>query len=378
MFYANRVKMLNACIDLDVITTTHLHPGCWAGHRIYHFFPTRTSSFFLRSRHRIFSRTSSKAVLADVFQLPHKPAMAASSKQSIVYKVVDGLEITLDIYIPASAQAVPILLWFHGGGLLQGHRQGVAPHMLESVSKHNHALISADYRLAPQVGVQKILKDVQDCVTFIRQSDGLASHLEGNNTVDTSRLAISGSSAGGYLALLAGLYVEPKPQVILPIYPITDPLGIFFTTSQPGPSEVASKKLEVDAAVQPFLERDAAAVANNAPGTSRGQMYSYMLSNANLAELLHFDTDSHPQHNPSNDKWRIPKQIATRRLPPTYIVHGAADHAVGVEQADEVVGVMVGQGLEVKYERLGGKDHLFDVNPSETLQAMYEFMHKYV
>jgi acetyl esterase/lipase len=157
MLYTNRVEMLNACLDLDVITTTHhLHPGCWAGHRIYHLF--RTSSFVLRSGHRIFSRTSSKAVLADVFQLPLKPAMAASSKQSIVYKVVDGLEITLDIYIPASAQAVPILLWFHGGGLLQGHRQGVAPHMLESVSKHNHALISADYRLAPQVGVQEILK----------------------------------------------------------------------------------------------------------------------------------------------------------------------------------------------------------------------------
>jgi acetyl esterase/lipase len=377
MLYTNRVEMLNACLDLDVITTTHhLHPGCWAGHRIYHLF--RTSSFVLRSGHRIFSRTSSKAVLADVFQLPLKPAMAASSKQSIVYKVVDGLEITLDIYIPASAQAVPILLWFHGGGLLQGHRQGVAPHMLESVSKHNHALISADYRLAPQVGVQEILEDVQDCATFIRRPDGLAKHLEGNNAVDTSRLAISGSSAGGYLALLAGLYVEPKPQVILPIYPITDPLGIFFTTSQPGPSEVESKKREVDAAVQPFLDRDAAAVANNAPGTSRGQMYSYMLSHANLAELLHFDIGSHPQHNASNDKWRIAKQIATRRLPPAYIVHGAADRAVGVEQADEVVGVGVGEGLEVRYERLNGKDHLFDVDPSETLQAMYEFMHKHV
>jgi hypothetical protein len=40
--------------------------------------------------------------------------------------------------------------------------------------------------------------------------------------------------------------------------------------------------------------------------------------------------------------------------------------------------VMVGEGLEVRYERLSGKDHLFDVDPSETLQAMYEFMHKHV
>lgn len=312
--------------------------------------------------------------------------MAPSSKSGIVYKVVDGLEITLDIHIPENAQAVPILLWFHGGGLLQGHREKIAPHMLESVSKCNHALISADYRLAPQVGVQDIFEDVQDCVNFIRRSDGLASHLEsavGAKILDTSRLAVSGSSAGGYLALLAGLYLEPKPQVILPIYPITDPLGTFFTTSQPGPSEkegaVETKKRVAHATVEPYLNRDVAAVANNAPGSTRGQMYSYMLSHANLAELLHFDTKSYPQHNPSNDKWRVAKQIAGRRLPPAYIVHGTADIDVGVEQADEVVGVMIGEGLEVKYERLKGKEHLFDAkDPTEKLQSMYEFMHKYI
>lgn len=310
----------------------------------------------------------------------------APSKSSIVYKVIGGLEITLDIHIPENAQAVPILLWFHGGGLLQGHREKVAPHMLESVSKYNHALISADYRLAPQVGVQEIFEDVQDCVNFIRRSEGLASYLEsamGANIVDTSRLAISGSSAGGYLALLAGLYLEPKPRVILPIYPITDPLGIFFTTSQPGPLDkdgaVETKKRVAHATVEPYLNLDATAVANNASDSTRSQMYSYMLSHANLAELLHFDTKSHPQHNTSNDKWRIAKQIAKLRLPPAYVVHGTADVDVGIEQADEVVGVMVGEGLDVKYARLEGKEHLFDAKyPTEKLQSMYEFMHKHV
>lgn len=304
--------------------------------------------------------------------------MATSSKRNIVYKVVKGLEIAFDLHLPTDVQTVPILLWFHGGGLLQGHREKVAPHMLESVSKYKHAVISADYRLAPQVGVEDIYADIQDCITFIRHADGLAAHLKGTadaDAVDTTRLAVSGSSAGGYLALLAGLYVEPKPQVILPIYPITDPLGIFFTTRQPGSSKVE----DVDAKVKPHLDPDTAAVANNTPGSSRGNMYSYMLSHANLAELLHFDTETDPQHNSSNDRWRIAKQIAKRRLPPTYIVHGTADVDVGVEQADEVVGVMVGEGLEIKYGRPDGKEHLFDVkDPHEKLESMYEFMHRHV
>lgn len=304
--------------------------------------------------------------------------MATPSKHSIVYKVVEGLDISFDLYLPPNAKTVPILLWFHGGGLLQGHREKVAHHMLESVKRYNHALISADYRLAPQAGVQDIFADINDCITFIRKPDGLAANLKDaaeTGAIDTTRLAVSGSSAGGYLALLAGLYVEPKPQVIMPIYPITDPLGIFFTTSQPG----SSKAGNVDTAVQPFLDRNVAAVANNAPGSSRGNMYSYMLSHANLAELLHFDVGANSQHSSANDKWRVARQIARHRLPPAYIVHGTADLDVGVEQADEVVGVMVGESLEVKYERLEGKDHLFDAkDQSEKLESMYKFMHKHV
>jgi acetyl esterase/lipase len=300
--------------------------------------------------------------------------MASPSKQTIVYRTVNGLDISFDLYLPPNAKWVPILLWFHGGGLLQGHREKVAPHMLESVNKYNHALISADYRLAPQVGMNAIFEDIDICIAFIRSPNGLIASLgnAANSSVDHTRLAVSGSSAGGYLAFIAGLYVNPKPQVILPIYPITDPLGTFFTTSQPG----SAQKGDIDATVQPYLDRNAAAVANNDPGSSRGNMYSYMLSHANLAELLHIDTGA---NDPANDAWRVARKIAEHRLPPTYIVHGTADLDVGVEQADEVVGVMVGEGLKVKYERLAGKDHLFDVkDPSEKLEGMYEFMHKHI
>ena len=292
--------------------------------------------------------------------------MASSPEpQTLTYKTIGSLDILLDLYLPDNAKNVPVLLWFHGGGLLQGHRDSLPPHLRNAVQKYNIALITADYRLAPQVGVADIYEDVRDCVAFIRTK--LSSHV-GEDVLDTNRLAVSGGSAGGYLALLAGLYVEPKPRVILPIYPITDPLGTFFTTSKLHPAGGAHTDVEPLAS---FLDVKAEVVANNKRESARNKMYFHMMEGANLASLLHFTPET-------QDHWRIAKQISTHGLPPSYIVSGDSDLAVGVEQSDEVVGVMVGLGMEVDYERLKGEDHLFDHDKKFEMEAMYKFMLKHL
>ena len=38
--------------------------------------------------------------------------------KTIIYKKVGSLEIPFDLYLPKNAKKAPILLWFHGGGLL--------------------------------------------------------------------------------------------------------------------------------------------------------------------------------------------------------------------------------------------------------------------
>jgi acetyl esterase/lipase len=64
--------------------------------------------------------------------------------QTLIYKRVGNLNIELELYLPPSPHNAPILLWFHGGGLLQGQRKSVAPHMLQGVRKYGYVLISAD------------------------------------------------------------------------------------------------------------------------------------------------------------------------------------------------------------------------------------------
>ncbi|KXL50338.1 hypothetical protein M433DRAFT_433578 [Acidomyces richmondensis BFW] len=291
--------------------------------------------------------------------------MSITQPRTIIYKTSDQNHISLDLYLPGNPRNVPILLWFHGGGLLQGRRSTVAPHMVRAISKHNIAVISPDYRLAPQVGIAEIFDDVKDVVTYIR--DGRLAEEVGKDVLDTSRLAVSGSSAGGYLAFLSGLYLEPKPKVILPIYPIADPLGTFFTTPQPHPFGGPPPNRDT---LAPYIDPNSTIMTSTPAEHERNELYFYMLQECNYASLLGMKA--------GDSIWRVARNVYERRLPPAYVVHGDADTAVGVEQSDEVVGVMVGCGLPVQYERLHGVQHLFDRDESVGLEKMYEFMMEYL
>ena len=241
--------------------------------------------------------------------------------------------------------------------------------MLEGVTKHNYALVSADYRLAPQVALSEILADVQDCLKFVAEE--LPKHVADGTPLDTSRIAVGGSSAGGYLALLAGLYSKTPIKTILAIYPITDPYGDFFTNPQPIPWPVPVEESELAS----YLDRNAEVVSEVDPDSLRNKLYFYMLKTATLAKLLSVEKGDETYH--------IANQLRKRRegkqgFLPTYVVHGDADRFVGVEQSDEVVEALKDIGAVYEYEKIPGIDHMFDKDPSVTLEGLYGFMKKHI
>jgi hypothetical protein len=56
----------------------------------------------------------------------------------------------------------------------------------------------------------------------------------------------------------------------------------------------------------------------------------------------------------------------------------SADTAVGIEQGDEMVGAMLGCGIEVVYERVHGKDHFLDAGADYENEALYTFVKKHL
>lgn len=291
-----------------------------------------------------------------------------TTKQTFVYKTAQ-VPIHLDVHLPATTSDIkrlPLLIWFHGGGLLLGTREKVAPHHIRGVTRNEYILISVDYRLCPQVGIGEVLEDVKDSIHW--SATELPKKLEGGDKLlDTTRIAVSGSSAGGYLALLAGLYcTETRPKVVLPIYPITNPFGEFFTNPQPHPLGHLEKS-----ALEPYLDPKAPVQIGTHDGDPRQNFYYYMMQEANLAQLLHLKE--------GDDTFIIAPQIRKKgSYLPTFIVHGDADKFVGVEQADEVVDVLKEIGADVEFERLGGLDHLFDHAEDVELDGYYAFLRKHL
>ena len=125
---------------------------------------------------------------------PHKLARV----QDLLIPARDGFELTARLYAPATAEPLPVLLYFHGGGFTVG---SVATH--EPLCRHlahlaQCAVISIDYRLAPEWKFPTAAEDAVDSLAWLREQ---ASALR----LDGTRIALGGDSAGGTLASVTAI-----------------------------------------------------------------------------------------------------------------------------------------------------------------------------
>lgn len=131
---------------------------------------------------------------AGVLEIP-RPMLARIEDFSIAAR--DGHALPARLYAP-SAEKLPVLLYFHGGGFTIG---SIATHdVLCRQLSHlaGCAVLSVDYRLAPEYRFPTAADDAWDALQW------LAAHGAGLG-LDTARLAVGGDSAGGTLAAMCAV-----------------------------------------------------------------------------------------------------------------------------------------------------------------------------
>ncbi len=113
----------------------------------------------------------------------------------------------MDIYLPNSIGPYPVIIVIHGGAFKVGDKKGQELRSIKQPAlNRGYAIVSINYRLSSEAKFPAQINDVKAAIRYIR-----ANSYQYN--INPNKIAVYGSSAGGYLAALAGTsgdVIEPQ------------------------------------------------------------------------------------------------------------------------------------------------------------------------
>jgi len=128
------------------------------------------------------------------------PTPAVDRVEDLFIPARDGHAMPARLYAPKekASEKLPMLMYLHGGGFTVG---SLTTHdvLCRQLSRHGHcAVVSLDYRLAPEHRFPVAVHDSWDALNWLHQHGSSLG-------LDSQRLAVGGDSAGGTLAAVCAL-----------------------------------------------------------------------------------------------------------------------------------------------------------------------------
>jgi acetyl esterase/lipase len=262
------------------------------------------------------------------------------------YKTVGGDAIQADVYRPESAAApTPALVFIHGGCLMYGSREGIHPKQLEMYRRAGYAVVSIDYRLAPETKLPQIIDDLRDAFAWVAEAG------PERFDIDPERIAVVGHSAGGYLALMAGVCAAPRPRAVVSFYGYGDIVGDWY--AKPDPFYCQEPRVSAEEAAR-----------------NRGRLYLYYRQNGLWPREV---GGRDPATEPDFFVPYCPAHNVTVDYPPTILLHGDQDTDVPYEQSVQMAAALAVRGVEHELVTMAGYGHGFDGQSDDpAVQAAFQ------
>lgn len=128
----------------------------------------------------------------------------------------------MDIYTPSGKGPHPAMIVIHGGGWVNGVKSGMVANWVMRYLEKGFVVANVEYRLAEVATAPAAVEDALQAANFF--IDNAKKY-----NADPKRVAVTGGSAGGHLALMvgmsprsAGLGKPVKVRAIVNFYGITD------------------------------------------------------------------------------------------------------------------------------------------------------------
>jgi acetyl esterase/lipase len=119
-----------------------------------------------------------------------------TSQLNVVYTKVGDWEGRMDLYLPGSNKPAPLVINIHGGGWNKGVKESQTG--FNTFFKAGFAVANIAYRLTGQATAPAAVEDARCALIY------LVKNAKALN-IDVTKIVVMGGSAGGHLALMAGM-----------------------------------------------------------------------------------------------------------------------------------------------------------------------------
>jgi len=242
-------------------------------------------------------------------------AYAANAYQvvpNVTYLTADNYESKLDLYAPRNPAApVPVVIYYHGGFWVRGSKEAsvlnILPYMEMGV-----AVVNVEYRLGRIALAPAAVEDARCALRWVLRNAE-------QYRFDTSRIVVTGGSAGGHLSLTTGM--------------LTPEAGLDARCPGPEPMRVAG-------IINWYGVTDVADLL--AGPNRRDPVLEWMGGMPNQMEIA---------------KRVSPLEYVRRDLPPILTIHGDADPTVPYEHAVRLHRALDAAGAENELLTIPGGRH---------------------
>ena len=236
------------------------------------------------------------------------------------------------------------------------------------------SLVSADYRVTPESTAPDTIEDLKSAYAWV--ADELNTNFPA--VVDTSRIIVAGSSAGGYCTVVGGVqFKNPVPKALLAIYPIVDPgsqtwwtKGVPMADTPMGDAAPTLAKIDKNIAERNISFGEAFPPDDNLDEHERWPYIRFIIQEGLYLDYMTGTKGLGPKIAEEGKEKAIPKELrqvfpgdfgVTPNFPSLIITHGTADKMVPVGESEELVKKLQSIGAKVEYFPVEGEDHGFDM-----------------
>ncbi|MQS52075.1 alpha/beta hydrolase [Companilactobacillus mishanensis] len=237
-------------------------------------------------------------------------------------------ELKMSLLIPRTSQLKPAVLYFPGGGFTAANYHKFIQLRLALANK-GMVVAAAEYRVIPDQ-FPAIMHDAKRALQYLYKNAELFG-------IDTSKIAVLGDSAGGYLSQFMGTTSDSKDVL---------------------PHGVTQAETKVAAVVSMYGISDLMRIGDGIDGTEAFHA-GPTSPEAILVNGVSFGTDLSAgiQENPEKAREASPIDYIHPGLPPFLLMHGDKDVVVSCKQAEYMATALRDRGNEVKQVLVHGAGH---------------------